>query len=209
MPWQAKYNGKVAILDDYREGISLALMKNGIYDLNTTDPAQITKAQQTLQDLAKLTNMHIDNNDYTEVPGGQIWIHHAWSGDIAAAASYMQKGVGVDVVGYWFPADGKGPVANDTNTVLRTAQNPVLAHLLLNYLEDLPNVLTNISFNGYMQPINGVTPQRLVSDGILPKSLMSTVVLPSYFRRGVSELQLPIATDQLWQQAWQSVSHGV
>ena len=162
-----------------------------------------------LQDLAKLTNMHIDNNDYTEVPGGQIWIHHAWSGDIAAAASYMQKGAPVDVVGYWFPADGKGPVANDTNTVLRTAQNPVLAHLLLNYLEDLPNVLTNISYNGYMQPINGVTPQRLVSDGILPKSLMSTAVLPSYFRRGVSELQLPIATDQLWQQAWQTVSHGV
>ena len=29
MPWQAKYKGKVAILDDYREGISLGLMKNG------------------------------------------------------------------------------------------------------------------------------------------------------------------------------------
>jgi hypothetical protein len=93
--------------------------------------------------------------------------------------------------------------------VLRTAQNPVLANLFLNYLEDLPNVLTNISFNGYMQPVAGVTPERLVSDGILPKSLMSTVVLPSYFRRGVSELQLPIGTDQLWQQAWRAVSHGI
>lgn len=209
MPWQAKYKGKVAILDDYREAVSLGLMKNGIYDLNTTEQAQITKAQQALQELAHLTNVHIDNNDYTEVPSGQIWIHHAWSGDMAAAASYMPKGVPVDVVGYWFPPDGKGPVGNDTNTVLRTAQNPVLAHLFLNYLEDLPNVLTNISFNGYMQPINGITEQRLVGDGILPKSLISTVVLPSYFRRGVSELQLPIATDQLWQQAWQSVSHGV
>lgn len=209
MPWQAKYKGKVAILDDYREAVSLGLMKNGIYDLNTTEQAQITKAHQALQELAHLTNVHIDNNDYTEVPSGQIWIHHAWSGDMAAAASYMPKGVPVDVVGYWFPPDGKGPVGNDTNTVLRTAQNPVLAHLFLNYLEDLPNVLTNISFNGYMQPINGITEQRLVGDGILPKSLISTVVLPSYFRRGVSELQLPIATDQLWQQAWQSVSHGV
>jgi spermidine/putrescine transport system substrate-binding protein len=209
MPWQTKYKGKVAILDDYREAISLGLMKNGIFDLNTTNAGQITQSQQALQNLAQLTNVHIDNNDYTEVPGGQIWIHHAWSGDIAAAASYMQKGVPVDVVGYWFPTDGKGPVANDTNTVLRTAQNPVLAHLFLNYLEDLPNVLTNISFNGYMQPIGGVTPERLVSDGILPKSLMSTVVLPSYFRRGVSELQLPIATDQLWQQAWRAVSHGI
>ncbi len=29
MLWQPKYKGKVAILDDYREGISLGLMKNG------------------------------------------------------------------------------------------------------------------------------------------------------------------------------------
>jgi len=209
MPWQAKYKGKVAILDDYRESISLGLMKNGIFNLNTTSPTQIQGAQQQLQNLIQLTDAHIDNNDYTEIPGGQTWIHHAWSGDIAAAESYMQKGVPVDVVGYWFPTDGKGPVANDTNTVLRTAQNPVLAHLFLNYMENLPNVLTNIGFNGYMQPVAGVTPQRLVSEGILPKSLMSTVVLPSYFRRGVSELQLPIPTNQLWQQAWRTVSHGI
>ena len=39
MPWQPKYKGKVAILDDYREGISLGLMKNGIFNLNTTEPA--------------------------------------------------------------------------------------------------------------------------------------------------------------------------
>ena len=42
--------------------------------------------------------------------------------------------------------------------MLRGAQNPVLAHLFLNYLQDLPNALTNISYNGYMQPVYGVTP---------------------------------------------------
>ena len=41
MPWQAKYKGRVAILDDYRESISLGLMKNGVFDLNTTDYKQI------------------------------------------------------------------------------------------------------------------------------------------------------------------------
>ena len=39
MLWQPKYKGKIAILDDYREGISLGLMKNGLYNLNTTDYA--------------------------------------------------------------------------------------------------------------------------------------------------------------------------
>jgi hypothetical protein len=38
---------------------------------------------------------------------------------------------------------------------------------------------------------------------------MSTAVLPSYFRRGVSELQLPVDADALWQQAWLVVSNGI
>jgi spermidine/putrescine transport system substrate-binding protein len=208
-PWQSKYSGKVAILDDYRESPTLALMKHGIYDVNTTDPAQILLARDSLLELAKLTNVHIDNNDYTEIPSGQIWIHHSWSGDMAASWQYLPKGVSADVIGYWFPSDGKGPVANDTNTILAGAQNPVLAHLFLNYMLDLPNVITNISYNGYMQPIYGVTPERLESDGILPKALLSTVVLEEYFKHGLWELALPINTDLAWQRAWQIVSLGI
>jgi spermidine/putrescine transport system substrate-binding protein len=209
MPWQAKYKGKVAILDDYREGISLGLMKNGIYDLNTTSASQITASQKSLQALSQLVNLHIDNNDYSNIPSGQMWIHHAWSGDIAAAPAYLPKGVSPKVLGYWFPPDGRGPVGNDTITVLAGAKNPVLAHLFLNYMLDLQNALTNISFNGYMQPLTAITPQRLVKEGLLAPNLMSTAVLPSYFRRGVMELQLPAAADALWQQAWLSVSKGI
>jgi spermidine/putrescine transport system substrate-binding protein len=209
MLWQPKYKGRIAILDDYREGISLGLMKNGIYDLNTTDRGQITTSRKALEELTRLVNVRIDNNDYTEVPNASTWIHHAWSGDMAAAGYYMPKGVPVKNVGYWFPANGRGPVANDTNLVLRSATNPVLAHEFLNYFLDLPNVLNNISFNGYMQPLTGVTPQVLVKEEILPKPLLSTVVLPSYFRRGVAELQLPVDADALWQQAWLVVSNGL
>jgi spermidine/putrescine transport system substrate-binding protein len=209
MPWQSKYKGRVAILDDYRESISLGLMKNGIFDLNTTDYRQINLARHSLEELSSLVNVRIDNNDYTEIPTGDTWIHHAWSGDMASAPSYMPKGVNVDVVGYWFPADGRGPVANDTNVVLRSAANPVLAHEYLNYFLDLPNVIENISFNGYMQPLTGVTPQVLVKEQILPPSLLSTIVTPAYFRRGVAELQLPVDVDALWQQAWLVVSNGI
>jgi spermidine/putrescine transport system substrate-binding protein len=213
-PWkemffQPKYKGKIAILDDYREAPSLGLMMNGIFDLNTTSKDQIDLSRQTLLDLVEAVDLHIDNNDYSEIPTGQTWIHHAWSGDMAAAGEYLPKGVNVDVVGYWFPPDGRGPVANDTNLVLRSATNPVLAHTFLNYMLDLPNVLENISWNGYMQPLTGVTPQVLVKEQILPPSLISTAVQPSTFRRGLFELQLPVDADALWQQAWLVVSNGI
>ena len=209
MPWQPKYRGRVAILDDYREGICLGLMKNGLFDLNTTDYQQIALARQSLQDLSSLVNLRISQTDYSDVPAGETWITSAWSGDMAAAASYMPKGVNVDVVGYWFPPNGRGPVNNDTMVVLKGASNPVLAHLFLNYLMDLPVVLDNISFNGYMQPLTGVTPQVLVKEQILPPSLTSTVVVPSNFRTGLFELQLPVDADALWQQAWLVISNGI
>ena len=213
-PWrdmfmQSKYRGKIAILDDYREALSLGLMMNGIYNLNTTDRNQIDLARQSLQQLTSLVDVHIDNNDYTEVPDGQTWIHHAWSGDMAAAASYMPKGVPVEVVGYWFPRDGKGPIANDTNTVLRSASSPVLAHLFINNLMDEKVALKNISYNGYMQPVTAITPELLVKEQILPPSLMSTAVVPSDFRHGLGELQLPVDADALWQQAWLVASQGI
>jgi spermidine/putrescine transport system substrate-binding protein len=209
MPWQPKYKGRVAILDDYREGICLGLMKNGLFNLNTTDYRQLATSRKALADLIGLVNLRIDNNDYSEVPTGQTWITNAWSGDMAAAASYMPKGVDVDVVGYWFPEDGRGPVANDTNVVLESSSSPVLAHMFLNYMLDLPVVLENISWNGYMQPLTGVTAQVLVKEQILPQALVSTAVQPSAFRRGLFELQLPVDADALWQQAWLVVSNGI
>jgi len=209
MPWQSKYKGKVAILDDYREGLSLALMKNGIFDLNTTSASQIAAAGQQLRDLQSLVSVRIDNNDYTDVPSGKTWIHEAWSGDIAAAPAYLPKGTPVDVVGYWFPANGKGPVNNDLITVLAGGQNPVLAHLFQNYLLDSDNAIENYSYTGYMQPLTAITPQRLVAEKLLPTSLMSTVVLPSYFRRGVLELELPAQANLAWEQTWNSFSKGL
>jgi spermidine/putrescine transport system substrate-binding protein len=121
----------------------------------------------------------------------------------------MPKGTPVEVVSYWFPSDGKGPVANDTMAILKSGNNPVLAHLFLNYLLDLDNALENISFNGYMQPIYGVTPQKLVQEQILPPSLESTVVLESYFTKGVSELELAPAVDAQWERDWNEFSAGL
>ena len=210
MPWQgAPYKGKVAILDDYREGISLALLRAGNLDVNTTSTPQIQAAGKALKELSSLTGVRIDNNDYTDVPTGKTWIHHAWSGDMASSYEYLPKGTSIDTLGYWFPADKKGPVANDLMVNLTSGQNPVLSHMLINYLLNVNNALENYSYVGYMQPLNQVTPSRLVSEKLLPAQLTSTVVLPEYFRQGVFQLELPPAANTVWENTWNTFSNGL
>jgi spermidine/putrescine transport system substrate-binding protein len=210
MPWQgAQYAGKVAVLDDYRETISLALLRAGNLDLNTTNTAQIHAAGKALSQLSSLTNVRIDNNDYTDVPTGKTWIHHAWSGDMASAYEYLPKGASVDTIGYWFPADRKGPVANDLMVNLTTGSNPVLSHLFIDYMLGVHNALENYSYVGYMQPLTEVTPAKLTSEKLLPPQLASTVVLPEYFRHGLFQLELPGAANAVWESTWNTFSKGL
>jgi spermidine/putrescine transport system substrate-binding protein len=210
MPWQgAPYKGKVAVLDDYRETISLALLRAGNLNLNTTSTAQIQAAGKALRELSALTNVRIDNNDYTDVPTGKAWIHHAWSGDMATSNQYLPKGTSVDTLGYWFPADRKGPVANDLMVNLTGGANPVLAHKFIDYMLDVSNALENYSYVGYMQPLTEVTPAKLTSEKLLPPQLASTVVLPDYFRRGLFQLELPAAANAVWESTWNTFSKGL
>ena len=207
-PWVAKASGKTAILDDCRESIALALLYNGITDVNTTDPLILNTARQALLSLKPLVGLRIGNDTSQQLATGQSWIHHAWSGQVVKAAHLLPRGVPVEAIGYWFPPDGKGPVANDTGTVLRGAQNPVLAHLFLNFLLNQANAMHNIAGTGYMQPLTFATPQRLVSEGIVPASLTSGIALSTYLDHGYKEVELQPAPDQLWRQAWRAVSHA-
>ena len=210
MPWRgAPYRGKVAVLDDYREAISLALLRAGSVDLNTTSTPQVQAAGEALSQLASLTGVRIDNNDYTDVPTGKTWIHQAWSGDMATSYQYLPKGTSIDTIGYWFPANRKGPVANDLMVNLTTGANPVLAHKFIDYMLDVSNALENYSYVGYMQPLNDVTPAKLTSEKLLPAELTPTVVQPDYFRHGIFELELPAAADAVWESSWNSFSKGL
>jgi spermidine/putrescine transport system substrate-binding protein len=210
MPWQAaRYSGKVAVLDDYRESLSLALLHGGAKDLNSASAAQVRAAGRALQQLSARTNVRIDNNDYTDVPTGKTLIHLAWSGDMALSNEYLPKGTSVDTIGYWFPPDHRGPVANDVMVNLAGGSNPVLAHKFIDYMLDVDNALENFSYVGYQQPLTGVTPERLVSEKLLVPQLTSTVVREDYFRHGLFELELPPATDALWESTWNSFSKGL
>jgi len=206
--WQAKkYSGRVAILDDQREALAMALLHRGVVNVNTEDPKLVQAAGNDLKQLTKAVNVKTNTTQYTDIPTGATWLGQAWSGDMAGALNYMPKGVPVSVVGYWRPATG-AVVGSDMVTILRGAKNPVLAHHFLNFLLDNKHGVDNFSWMGYMPPLNVINPDRVVAQGYIPKNLASTVVRESDFAKGVTLLPLTVQGQATWQNEWSAFKAG-
>ncbi len=210
-PWDALWQvgptikGRVGILDDERDAMSMALLRNGITDINTSSATAVTTAKDSLVKLVGSTNLKFDTNEYQRLADGELWLHEAWSGDMAASPSYVPKGTPGSVLRYWAPSSGKGPINNDMMSVLKGAKNPVLAHLFLNHVLDNHQVFSNFSFNFYQQPINAMTPDVLVKQGLIPPTLKSTLIQRSQFDHGYVDGPLSQSAQVLWENAWAAV----
>jgi spermidine/putrescine transport system substrate-binding protein len=200
--WDERYKNRVHLLDDYRETISMVLLKNGITDLNTSDEGALATVAEDLNALAENIGS-LDIDAYKDVPAGEAWIHQAWSGDAIASQYYFPKGEDPDVIRYWFPPDGTGAVANDCIGVLRGARNPVLAHLFIDHLLDSDIATRNFGWNGYQPPQSKLAPSRLVADGYVPRELKNTITHRSSFNRGFMQMELSPEVDDLWHGVWE------
>jgi spermidine/putrescine transport system substrate-binding protein len=210
-PWNAlwqqgpKISGRVGMLDDERDGMAMGLLRNGITDINTSSPSHVNAAKNSLIQLVKSTNLKFDTNEYQRLADGELWLHEAWSGDMAAAPSYVPKGTPGSVLRYWWPGSGRGPINNDMMGVLRGAKNPVLAHLFLNHVLDTQQAFLNFSYNFYQQPVNAMTPEVLVSKKLIPPNLKTTLIRRSQFDNGYVEGALSQKAQVLWQNAWAAI----
>ncbi len=210
-PWGAlwaagpRIAGKVGMLDDQHDGLTLGLLYKGYLDPNTESAPALSAARDALVDLVRTTNLKFDTNEYQHLADGSLWLHQAWSGDMAASPLYTPKGTPASVLRYWWPKDGRGPINNDMFGVLRGARNPVLAHLFLNHLLDNDEAFKNFSFNYYQQPLNAMTPESLVKRGLIPPTLDSTIIREAQFRRGLVQGPLSVYGSVLWENAWAAV----
>jgi spermidine/putrescine transport system substrate-binding protein len=204
--WKAtNISGRVGLLDDEREAISMALLRNGIIDVNTDDSAHVDGARNALTDLINAVNLRFDTNEYQHLIDGSSWLHQAWSGDMAGVTYYLPKGMSPKVLSYWWPSDGRGLINNDTMTVLRGAKNPVLGHLFLDHILNLETALENFTYVAYQQPLIGFTPEKVLEGGVVPPNLSTTIVRESQFPRGYAEAALSQRGLNLWESAWAQV----
>jgi spermidine/putrescine transport system substrate-binding protein len=206
--WRSQADsGKVAILDDMREALSMAMVRRHRYDINTENANLINAAEADLAQLTSLVHVKTNVTDYTDIPAGKTWISQAWSGDMAGAPYYLAKGVKPTVLGYWRPPKN-AVIGNDMIALLRGAKNPVLAHAFINYILDNKKGILNFSWNGYIPPLKVINPEKLIAQGYIPKNLGSTIVRESDFNRGVSIMPLTTQGQTLWQNAWSKFKAG-
>jgi len=207
--WDTKYAGKVGVLDEYRETIGMALLRNGGTDFNSTDPAELTTAVDSLLELLDLVNVEIGPGDYQKLAEGTSHVRYSWSGNMNYAQYYLPKGTEPDVLGYYYPPEGGWEVANDTIVINKEAESPVLAHLFINFLMDKEVALTNFGYEGFQPPLVGVDRATFLEAGFIPPNLENTLVAEEDFAQGQPVLPLSPEDDQLYQDEWARFKAGV
>jgi spermidine/putrescine transport system substrate-binding protein len=211
--WTNPPKGKTHLLGDAQDVLALAMFNDGITDVNVTDPAAITKAKDDIAAVATAAGgLKYDHTDYTDVPAGDAYLHQSWSGNVSDAVVFLSDKSQADVLSYYWPGSDGHPanVDNDTIVLLSGGKYPVLAHLLANFLLDSKNALANFTnMTGYQMPIKAMTPESMVSSGIVPDHLSTVIVSEDDFKKGSRELELPTTADALWQQSFQELQSGV
>jgi spermidine/putrescine transport system substrate-binding protein len=206
--WDTAYSGDLYLLEDDREVLGMAMLRAGQTDVNTEDAEQVDAALADILELGDAVHPRVGVEAYTILPEGRATIHQAWSGDAVNAQYYLPEGESIENVGFWYPADGGGMIGSDQMSVLAGASNPVLAHLFIDYLLDADHALTNFSWLGYQPPQKTIDPESVVSDGLVPPHLDTTVIRPEDFETGHQLLQLTLAGERLWDDAWSRFTAG-
>ncbi|WP_179469860.1 polyamine ABC transporter substrate-binding protein [Mycolicibacterium vinylchloridicum] len=206
--WDPAYKNKTAVIDDWHTAMAMVLLKMGITDVNTSSADDLKKLGEQLTALVAATSPKVTITMYSDLPAGQIGLSQMWSGDIINAQSYLPEGTGVEILRYWFPADGKGLVDNDLMVALRGGKNPVLAHLFINHMLEPEVAKQNFSAIGYQPPQNSINPDTLVADGFIPENLKTAIVRPEYFDVGYRLLELDTANDAAWHNVWRAFKAG-
>jgi spermidine/putrescine transport system substrate-binding protein len=213
--WHAQaYRGKVGILDDRRDALSMPMQRDAMTkgirpDLNTEEEDVVNKAQSDLSQLSGICNPKVTITDYQTLPEGKTVLHHSWSGDLLSAAFYyLPKGTKPDVLSFWGP-DQNGVVQNDFLAVGRTSKRPALAHTFINFMLDEKNAYDNfVNFTGYTPPQKGIDAESLLKQGLIPKTLQEAVVRPDQFAANQELLQLSVIGQRYWDDAWSKFKAG-
>lgn len=148
----AKFKGKITLLDDIREVIGAGLMANG-FSINSTNQVEIDKAVQTV--LKWKSNVRkFDAESYkNEVAAEMTYIGHGYSSDSAQTIFGEDDDSRRDDIAFAYPREGFC-VAFDEMCILKTSKNIDLAYKFIDFLYQTENAKDNIEY------VMGIMPQK-------------------------------------------------
>lgn len=214
--WNEKYNGTMGLLDSFTDTIPMTLFRNGVEDPSKATEAELRAAGDSLIELINLMGVRYTiDGAYVGIPEGRFGLHMAWSGDLVNSQYYWPEDADISVTRYNWPgkSDGStvnGMISNDTMTVPKNAERPVLAHNFINFMLDEANALENFGWLGYQPPQVGLDTDTLVADEWVPDFLASAIVGPEDFAGDSVWVQGPLDpdTEKAWSDQWNRATSG-
>ncbi len=126
-----QFSGKISLLGDAQNVIGCALKYLG-HSFNSTDPAELKKAEELLIAQKKHIKVFADDNGQDLLASGEVVACQEWSGDIAQV---MAEDEDLD---YSVPTEGSN-IWEDTWAIPVGAPHPGNAHAFLNFVLDAEN----------------------------------------------------------------------
>ena len=177
--WHAQaYRGKVGILDDRRDALSMPMQRDAMHagvrpDLNTEDAdADLEGREPSSPSSAASATRRSRSPTTRRCPRPRRCCTNPGRATCCRRRLLLpaegRQGRRAVVLG----PEQNGVVQNDFLCIGRTAKSPVLAHEFINFMLDEKNAYDNfVNFTGYTPPQNAIDAESLIKQGLIPKSL--------------------------------------
>ncbi|TKI54157.1 spermidine/putrescine ABC transporter substrate-binding protein [Brevibacillus antibioticus] len=142
--WNEAYKGRVIMLNDPREVMGMALIKNG-FSNSTTNKDELEKSFADLKKVVPNVVAFDTDNIKQKMIAEEAWVGMVWSGD---AAFIHAQNPDVD---YVIPKEG-ATIWADTLAIPKGAKNKEMAEKFINYLMDPEVSVKNYESIGYSNP---------------------------------------------------------
>ncbi|MFC5754097.1 polyamine ABC transporter substrate-binding protein [Actinomadura rugatobispora] len=145
-----RYKGRVGMMSDSQELGNFGMFLLGV-DPEKSTPADWRRAAERLrgQRDAGIVRKYYEQDYADAVSKGDVWLTMAWSGDVYSLTSPEVKFV--------VPKEG-GTLWTDNLCIPKTAENPVDALMLMDWLYDAENNARLTEFINYITPVPAARP---------------------------------------------------
>jgi len=123
--WDARYRGRVLMLDDARETFGAVLKWTG-HSLNATEPVLLRRAQELLFAQKPLVRAYNSSNYEDVLLSGDVWLAQGWNGQFAKVMDQDPD------LAYVVPREGSS-LFLDSLVIPAGAPHPELAHAFIDF----------------------------------------------------------------------------